>query len=59
MYTKHLHQKTKVWNDGTLIYDLKLLKAFLYDQRERTDCTQVIDVKYLKIRPDFGEGERF
>jgi hypothetical protein len=39
MYTKHLHQKTKIWNDGTLIYDLKTLKAFLYDQRERTDCT--------------------
>ena len=59
MYTKHLTQKQKIWEEGLFIYDLKTLKGSLYNDRERNDCTHVIDTKYLRIKPDFDDDETF
>ncbi len=58
-YTKHLHQKQKIWIEGLFSYDRKTQKAQLYNDRENNDCTQIIDHKFLRIPPDFQDDEIF
>ena len=56
MYTKHLHQKVKSWEEGWFTYNLKNFKACLFSDTQMTDC---IDTKYMRIKPDFADDEEF
>ena len=56
MYTKHVNQKLKTWEEGLFTYNTKNFKSQLYNDVQKTDC---IDSKYMRIKPDFSEDEEF
>ena len=56
MYTKHINQKIKSWEEGLFQYNLKNFKATLFNDMQKTDC---IDTKYMRIKPDFYPDEEF
>ena len=56
MYTKHMHQKSKVWDDGFLEYHIKPSKFILYAQSTRAEC---LDSKFFRTLPDLNSGEQF
>lgn len=56
MYTKHINQKIKTWEEGIFQYNTKNFKASLFNDMQKTDC---IDTKYMRIKPDFSDDEEF
>ena len=51
-FTKHLHQKTKTWEEGVLVYNLSNFKTSLLN--EGKEC---VDSKFIRIKPDFNDGD--
>ena len=39
LYTKHLTQKNKIWDEGIFTFDQKSAKGTLYGDRDMNDCT--------------------
>jgi hypothetical protein len=56
IYTKHLNQKSKVWEDGFLEYHIKARKVILFASSAR--CQQ-LEQKFYKTIPDLTPGELF
>ena len=56
MYTKHINQKIKSWEEGLFEYNLKNFKAVLFNNPQKENC---IDSKYMRIKPDFYPDEQF
>ena len=55
-YTKHLHQRVKTWEEGVLTYNNTNFKTCLYANKT---LNELVDSRYLRIRPDFDEDEEF
>ena len=56
MYTKHINQKIKTWEEGVFVYNLKNFKGMLWNDVQKTEC---IDSKYMRVKPDFEPDEEF
>ncbi len=54
LHTKHLHQKSKVWEDGFLEYHVVPQKLVLYANNTRMS---MLDAKFSKTVPDLSPGE--
>ena len=54
LYTKHLHQKSKVWEDGLLEWQPTPMKLVLFPENDRT---RQLDSKFVRSPPDLGPGE--
>jgi hypothetical protein len=55
LYTKHLHQRSKVWEDGFMEYHFKNQKCVLFAGSSR--CQQ-LEQKFYKTSPDLTPGEK-
>eukprot|EP00347_Sterkiella_histriomuscorum_P015353 403357339 len=56
MYTKHLQQKQKVWEDGFMEYHIKNSKLILFARNCRANQ---LDNKFFRLLPDLKEDEEF
>ena len=56
LFTKHLHQRQKIWDDGFLEWHTKTNKVMLYNATTRANC---IDSKFFRTPPDLSPGEEF
>ena len=56
LYTKHLRQKAKIWEDGFMEYNSSNHKILLYCATQRANC---IDTKFYRSIPDLSVGEEF
>jgi len=54
IYTKHMTQRNKVWEDGFLEWHIKARKCVLYTSTTR--CQQ-LEQRFLKQTPDLAPGE--
>jgi len=55
LFTKHLTQKSKVWDDGFLEYHIKPQKLILFASTARAN---LLDSKFYRSPPDLGPGEQ-
>ena len=49
LYTKHLTQKVKVWDDGFLEYHVVPQKLILFQSNARAN---MLDSKFMRTKPD-------
>ena len=49
LYTKHLTQKAKVWDDGFLEYHVVPQKLILFQSNARAN---MLDSKFMRTKPD-------
>ena len=56
LYTKHIHQKAKKWEDGFMECQIKNKKILLYCDNQRSKC---MDTKLYKKVPNLEVGEEF
>ena len=54
MYTKHIQQRNKVWDDGFLEFHVRTKKLSLFTSSTR--C-QHLEQKFNRTQPDLSPGE--
>ena len=66
LYTKHIKQKSKIWEDGVMEHNLKTSKVrmiyLLFQQvilYARSAKTNQIDSKFFRVKPDMESGSQF